>query len=495
MKNLFSKYCSLREEKGPDGSVTSRIKLQKKDGSKEFLPFTVNRSTHSNLRFLIKAFSDSKNVGVGYTTIDKSKGEIEPQLKKKSLYLTGGAVRDHLKGKTPRNYDLVTDATMSEIRMILTHPEARFTETKPRQAEHAKESKYTNLPAPGTKNKIFYVSRWDKQGKEIELTVEINHEDFSLAPFSKSLKSRIVQPESTESAASVEEDASNRDFTINSLYIPLTTADGENNDLIDPHGGAHHLKTGEVKAVNDDFESRVSEDPSTSLRYMKIVNRFGDSSKIPEEYAKSITKHKDLIGISKDHIRKEFISGLENKDCDPKKYIKGFSSTGLLGSIFPGVEFDPEDMPEDFKGDRWLATAWILRNNDPAEIKDLLISNSWSSQEAGDISYLVKLYNWGSKNKFDPKDFYDVKNSHIGLTKSKIKDWMQMSKANGPELDSFLNQDDSDLTSYTSGPEGRKVANPQFVKYLGRSPQGTEFDAIRRILSTSKFKDALGKLD
>lgn len=514
MKKFFANYFQLREETGAKpsegdgekvgsngdgnlpgaGNITSRIKLQKKEGSREFTPFTINKTTHPNLRVLIKAFADSQNVGVGYTTIDKSKGEVEPNLKKKVLYLTGGAVRDHLKGKTPRNYDLVTDATPSEMRMILTQPDTQFTETKPREGDYASDERYAKLPAPGTKNKIFYASRWDKQGKELEVTSEINGEQFSIATLSKSSKSRRVQPDKGQSAASVEEDSANRDFTINSLYIPLTTADGDNSELIDPHGGAHHLKNGEVKAVGDDLESRIAEDPSTALRYMKMVTRYGKSDKIPEKDQQSISRHKDLAGVDKDTVRKEFLSGLEHPDSDPRKYMKMFQNTGLLNSVFPGVDFDPEQMPEDFRGDRWLAPAWVLRNNDPEDIKTMLSNGGWSKQESGDIAYLVKLYQWGAKNKFDPKDFYDMKSAHTGLTSSKVREWMQMAKANGPEVDNFLRQDDKDLAPYSQGADGKRTVNPQYTKFLGRAPQGSEFDSVRRNLSTQRWKDSLNKL-
>lgn len=500
MKNLFANYFQLREETGQKPSenssgntIVSKIKLQKKEGSKEFSPFTVNRSSHPNLRILIKAFVNSPNVGVGYTTIDKSKGEVEPQLKKKALYLTGGAVRDHLKGKTPKNYDLVTDATISEIRMILKHAESKFVETKPQSREHANDKQYSKMPPTGSKNKIFYVSRWDKEGKEIEFTVEVNGEQFRLSPLSKSSKSKLANPDKGEPAASIEEDSANRDFTINAMYIPLTTPDGENSDLLDPHGGAHHLQSGEIKAVGDKLADRLSEDPSTSLRYLKVLNRFGDSDKMPKNYQSLIMQHKDLSGVDKDHIRNEFLSGLESQDSDPRKYLKSLQSTGLLSAIFPGIDFDPDNMPEDFRGDRWLATAWILRNNDPEEIKELLSQGGWSKNEANDIAYLVKLYKWGSEN-FDSNKFFDMKTCHTGLTKNKIKDWMKMAKAYKPEVDNFLDYEDGDLTPYTADNSGKRSVNPIYVKFLGRVPVGGEFDAVKRNLFTQRWKDGLNKL-
>lgn len=499
MKTLFGKYFVLREESEGGGEgpkkpqITSRIKLQKVEGSKEFGPFTINRTMHPNLRLLIKAFSDSDKVGVGYTTIEKTKGEVEPQLKKKNLWLTGGAVRDHLKGKTPRNYDIVTDATPSEIRMILTQPDSGFSETKPRCGDYASDERYAKLSAPGSKNKIFYASRWDKTGKEIEMTAEINGEKFEMSTLGKHAKSRRVQPEKGEPATSVEEDATNRDFTINAMYIPLTTPDGDNSELIDPHGGAHHLKNGEVVAVGD-FNKRLGEDPATALRYMKTVNRYGNPDKIPDKYQQALSRHKDLADIPKDHVRKEFLDGLEHPDSDPRKYMKSFKKTGLLSAVFPGVDFDEEDMPEDFQGDRWLAPAWVLRNNDPEDVKKMLTGGGWSKQEASDIAYLVKLYTWGSKNKFDPDQFYDMKQQHTGLTKAKVREWMQMAKAHGPEVDSFLQHDDKDLTPYTQGEGGKKAVNPEYTKHLGRTPFGGEFDHVKRYLSTKRWKDTAGKL-
>lgn len=505
-KTLFGKYIHIREETGggngggqqgsaSPGGVTSRVKLQKRpDGSPEFAPFTVSRTMHPNLRLLIKAFTDSDKVGVGYTTIEKNKGEVEPQLKKKTLYLTGGAVRDHLKGKTPRNYDLVTEATPSEMRMIMTQGEAGFVEVKPQEGDYASDERYAKLPAAGSKSKAFYVSRWDKQGKEMEITAVINGEKFNIATLSKSTKSRRVSPDQGESASSVEEDASNRDFTINSMYIPLTQADGDNSELIDPHGGAHHLKNGEVIAVGN-MAQRLKDDPATGQRYVNMVSRFGNPDKIPEKYQQALSRHKDMADVPKDHVRKEFLGGLEHPDTDPRKYMKAYKSTGLIGAVFPGVDFDDDEMPEDFQGDRWLAPAWILRNNEPEKVKEVLLGGGWKKTEAEDIAYLVKMYNWGSKNKFDPNMFYDMKSQHTGLPKAKVREWMQMAKSHGPEVDSFLNHDDKDLTPMVHGEDGKRGVNPEFTKHLGRAPRSNdEFDGVRKQLSTKRWQDSLNKL-
>jgi tRNA nucleotidyltransferase/poly(A) polymerase len=254
---------------------------------------------------------------------------------------------------------------------------------------------------------------------------------------------------------------------------------------------ARHLKNGEVVAVGD-FSKRLGEGPATALRYMKTLNRYGNPDKIPDKYQQALSRHKDLADVPKDHVRKEFLDGLENPDSDPRKYMKSFKKTGLLSAVFPGVDFDEEDMPEDFQGDRWLAPAWVLRNNDPEDVKKMLTGGGWSKQEASDIAYLVKLYNWGAENKFDADQFYDMKQMHTGLTKAKVREWMQMAKANGPEMDSFLNHDDKDLSPYTDN-GGKRTVNPEYTKHLGRTPFGSEFDHVKRHLSTKRWKDSIGK--
>lgn len=488
MKSLFSRYIQIREEseEGPIG-VTAKIKLQKKQGSNEFTPFVIDKDNHANLSPIISAFLDSDKVGLGYTTIDKNKGEIEPQLKKKSIFLTGGAVRDHLVGKTPKNYDLVTDATASEIRMILEN--GGFKEVK----GQIEGKKYDNLPNNVSGKKIFYVSRTDKKGKEIEIVAVVKGQPFRISSMSKSPKSRYFDPSDIKLASSVEEDGMNRDFTINAMYIPLTNDDGANTELIDPFGGAHHLKSGEIKAVGNNFKDRMKEDPMTAFRLVNHFNRFGKGQNIPDEYSKFMGSEDDYDGVSPDKIKGEFVNGLENSDIDAKKFLKTYHSTGLLNLVFPNIDLDIDDVPNDMKCDRWMAAAWILRNNNPTDVKDVLMAGGWSKQEANDIGYLVKFYQWG-KSKFDINQFYNMIESHTGLTKAKIKEWMHLVNMHGKEVDQFMHFNKDDLNLHNMDEFGNKKANPIFVQILGRDPVGGEGDEIRKILMTSRWKDMTDRM-
>lgn len=406
---LFEQFVNLKEN-----TVSSKIKLQKET---DFTPFVVDKDNHSNLRPLIRAFLESDRIGVGYTTLDKTKGEIEPKLKKKKLYLVGGAVRDHLKGKTIRGFDLVSDATPDEMRKILSQSEENFKEIKPKSHEN---EKYNNLPKENGK-KTFYASNWDKSDKEIEITVEINGEKFPISTLSKHSKSKNFKIDKAEMANSLEDDAKNRDFTINALYIPLTNPDGENSDLIDPHGGAHHLKRGEVVPI--EFQKRLKEDPITGQKMIRMMARFGNLKGFPKKILSSLSKDADFSKISKNDIRKEFLKGLENQDVETKSYMDAYDKSGILKFLFPNLNFSIEDIPDAIQGDRWLSVAYVLKENDPKEVKDLLVAGGWNSQEAKDIAHLVKL-NHMKKSPY----LSDMEHFDIGLSKNKINKWLDVIK-------------------------------------------------------------------
>jgi hypothetical protein len=100
------------------------------------------------------------------------------------------------------------------------------------------------------------------------------------------------------------------------------------------------------------------------------------------------------------------------------------------------------------------------------------------------------MHQWG-KNRFDTSNFYDMIQSHTGLTKSKVKEWMKIAKTYGSEVDSFLNFDAGDLNPYQSDDSGLRKVNPTYVKFLGRSPMGGEFDTVKSILMTNRWSDMI----
>jgi tRNA nucleotidyltransferase/poly(A) polymerase len=474
----------------------SEIKLSK-DG--DFKPFTVSDESHSNLRVLVQAFLDSDRVpipgpdGTGpLTTIEKDKGETVPRLKKKTLYLVGGAVRDHLRGKTPKDYDLATDATPDEIRLILRH--AGFTEVKPQTGKHApKDRRYDKHPEGANKSKTYYAKGWDRAGREFVMGVKVSGQEFEVATFRKDSKGGDGRTPDRMEFAGLEDDAARRDFTINSMYIPLSNANGDNNRVIDPHGGAHHLRSGEVKFVGDPKE-RLEEDQLRALRYVRFLARRGMNGQVPPDYKEAIQTIRELPSVSKERVREEFVKALEHPETDTRMLLKVYKDLGLLDTVFPKMQFKL-DKDDDFtdKKDRRLVTAHLLRHNHQDDVKQMLSGTHWPNNEVNDIMHLLKMSKWGQSYKSNPdefyKGFYDVKSgqNRTSLVPSLIRSWAKMTGMDEEAIEHYLAHELS-TRGMISQPNGVRTVNPEIVQRLGRVPQGEDFGTAIRDIESDKFR-------
>lgn len=505
MRDTFLKYLSLRENTTENGQIKKASSEVKLADDSDFKPFLVDSEHHPNLRLLVQAFLDSDKVALpgpeGFpsklTILDK-KGEQTPKLKKKTLYLVGGAVRDHLLGKTPRNYNLVTDATPDEIRLTLKA--ANFTEAKPQSKGVPMDKKYDKHPEAGNKSKTFFAQGWDRAGKEYTFTIKINGEEFELSTLRKDAKGK-KSPDHMEFGG-LEDDASKRDFTVNSMYIPLTSADGPNAKLIDPHGGAHHLRAGEIKFIGNPKE-RVGEDQGRILRMIRQIASHGKNTKIGDDVKAAISDVKDLPDLDRDTIRDEFLRGLEHPDTDPTHYVKLHKDLGLLNTVFPDVDFKLDD-PKDFsdKKEKRLAIAWLLRNNNPAKIESALKKGNWSNKEIKEITHLIEIANWMKKHKTSPElffnDFFKIKSKlhepDNNLVPSLIRQWGRMNELPEDILNKFLTHDLS-TKGFIKDDFGNRSINPEIVKVLGRMPQGQEFSDTIKKIETDKFRKTCEKKD
>lgn len=152
------------------------------------------------------------------------------------LYVVGGAVRDALLGKEPKDYDVATDAQPEKILQILArHPEYKTLEI-------GKSFGIINVITP--------------EGNEYE--VATFREDIG--------KGR--RPDAV-AFTTIENDVKRRDLTINALFYDI--AKGE---VVDFVGGIEDIKNGVVRAVGDPTE-RFDEDRLRILRVIRFAARMG----------------------------------------------------------------------------------------------------------------------------------------------------------------------------------------------------------------------------
>ncbi len=413
MYKTFLEYVQSRSPgaESPPGesqTVTARITLG--DGN-DLPPFVVSddgnsqyNGQNSGLASLIRAFK--KGANWGWSRDDRT-GEDKPvKMGGKRLYLTGGALRDHLLGKRPRNIELATNASPDETYHVLSQNGFKYIKN---QAEA------TTLP------KCFWVTERDARDRPYAFGVKVRNDVYELSVFARRTNGdngKIVEP------GSHQDDAASRDFTMNAMYLLLSNDDGPNKELFDFHGGVRDLLDRKVQSVGD-LGTRVQEDPVRALRYARLLSRYGDADNVPEQDVATIKGAGDLISSLKPEvIFDEFLKGMGYEDIDPRTCVKVFGNLGLLEPLFPGMKLDTE-LPATLReiGDRHAPLAWMLRSQ-PPEVLQSRLNTVWRPQELQKVVFLVKLLQKLSHD-IDPESLEDLLISHTrtGLPARRVKVW------------------------------------------------------------------------
>ena len=177
------------------------------------------------------------------------------------LRVVGGAPRDLVLGKQPKDIDLATDATPEEMMGVLDSENIKYITTG---LQH------------GTITAVV-------SGEPYEITtlrVDTEH------------TGRHAQVEWTRSW---EKDAERRDLTFNAMSMDLE------GNLYDYYGGLEDLKAGEVRFVGDPAE-RIREDYLRILRYFRFHSRYRETA-YPEGTEEAIRATKDgLAQISGERV-------------------------------------------------------------------------------------------------------------------------------------------------------------------------------------------------
>lgn len=487
----FEEYFKQRQSKRPlvemdekksepakPGGVTTNITLGKDN---DFQPFVVTDDprnpaypSYPNLAPVIRAFQDSNKVAV-YNSMGNDGSAKPHKLGSKKLFLVGGPVRDHLKGKTPKDLDLATDATPDEIRMILL--DAGFVETDAVDAP-AKDARSSSKNG----SKIFYVKGKDKgSNQDFVFGVKVNGEEFDLATFRKDSKESDGRRPNSMQFAGHKDDADRRDLTINSMYISLTNPDGPNNTLTDFHGGVRDIMHGDVRFVGNP-EDRLNEDLLRALRYVRFLARYGNgkpNQDAKEAIAKVLPKMLDRKVLSPERIQDEFSKGLSSKDVDPAVYIKLYKELGLIDIVFPGVKINTTSLPQD--RDKSVVTAMLLRDNKPEVVLNALKDAHWSTQDTNRVVFLIKMLNFHPHVSPEELDQYLRQYQSSGINPKSLKSfWGSQKPDQGGVIDSFVN--------FVGSPRVSTMQNDEFGNPRVRS----EFEDLFDTDGANRFRPRSG---
>lgn len=214
-------------------------------------------------------------------------------------YLVGGGVRDLLLGRTPKDFDIGTDATPRQVKSIFRNSRVI-----------GKRFKLIHVFFHG--GKIIEVSTFRDQSAPIDFSDEAEAD-----------KKLVIRD---NNYGTPESDAQRRDLTINGLFYDLSTF-----SIIDYVGGMKDLNAGLIRVIGDP-DIRFKEDPVRLIRTVRHAVRTGFV--IEESCKKSLIKNSNLIVKSSavrvyEELKKDFGSG------HLLPIIKQLETLGVLKHLLP----------------------------------------------------------------------------------------------------------------------------------------------------------------
>ena len=288
----------------------------------------------------------------------------------KQLYVVGGAVRDAILGKSPKDFDLTTDAKPDEVLAI------------------AKKGGFKTVEV----------------GKQFGVVIVGGHE---IATFRKDIgKGR--RPDAVD-FTDIKGDVKRRDLTINALFYDIGKK-----QIVDLVGGIADLKKKKIRTVGN-AEDRFDEDPLRKLRAVRFAGSVG--GKMSKDTWGALKQNSDISGVSAERIRDEFIKGVTKAKNVPN-YFKMLKTLGMFKQIFPGLSILHMKLnTNDYK----LQIAYMLQTNDKDKVKSKLNSLKYTNVEVNDIWLLIYM----SRPAEVIQDLPSFKKlqSNSKLTTSQIKNW------------------------------------------------------------------------
>lgn len=287
------------------------------------------------------------------------------------LYVVGGAVRDALLGKTPKDFDLATDAVPDKVEEILS------------------KAKYKTLPT-GKQFGVINVFT-DKDEYEIATFREDVYSKSSLQMPTVDKDGNIIsntesdgrRPDSV-TFTNIEGDVKRRDLTINALFYDIDT-----HEVVDLVGGIQDLKNGVVRTVGNPSD-RFNEDRLRILRAIRFAGRFG--SELDPATDAALKNDASLDKISGERIRDEFIKGLQSSKSQ-QQYLQMIQKYGLFDWVFRGLKVDTSviDKLRNNYDDYIVLLARLLKGNNVDALKKTLNQLKYSVDEVRAITFLVAM--------------------------------------------------------------------------------------------------------
>jgi len=281
-----------------------------------------------------------------------------------AAFVVGGAVRDLMLGRDPKDYDVATDATPEQVREL-----------------------FRRSRIIGRRFRIVHVMC----GREMVEVSTYRGEQSDADDGEKRVADEHGRLLRDNVFGSQEQDATRRDFTVNALFY-----DPSSQEVWDYHGGVADLRKKQLRMIGDP-ERRYREDPVRMLRAVRLSASLGLT--IEQHTRKPIKGLASLLANVPparlfDEMLKLLLSGHAG-DC-----VQQLRRQGLHHGLLPMLDV----ILEQPLGERFIMAA--LRNTDDRVNRDKPVSpaflfaallwhevlSAWRELEAKGVNTLPALY-------------------------------------------------------------------------------------------------------
>ncbi len=296
-------------------------------------------------------------------------------------YIVGGCVRDLLLNQIPKDYDITTDATPSEIMSIFP----------------------INIPT-GIKHGTITVV----MGQGVE-----NHFEVTTFRIESEYKDGR-HPDEVMFVMNIEQDLARRDLTINAIaFDPLF------NILMDPYDGILDIKNGFIRAVGNP-DARFKEDGLRIMRAARFAARFGYAieSKTQTAMANNLsTLQKVSIERIKDELCKTLMT---NRPSYGINCLLECGALTAIAPIFTDYALMFKDKLNDCLANLETRVAMLFANITTKNAYQELLNLKFSNKEIKRICFLLDLLD--KYNDLSQKDTVNAYKSFMAVLKNHSPD-------------------------------------------------------------------------
>jgi poly(A) polymerase len=201
--------------------------------------------------------------GIDLTLVDDRAVKVVRTLKEAGFeaYIVGGAVRDLLVGRRPKDFDVATNATPEEVKGLFRRA---FIIGRRFRLVHVVFGRGRDHEVIEVSTFRAYLDASDADtvaGNEKTSKSELAGKSHVVDASGRVLRDNVWGPQI--------EDAARRDFTVNAMYY-----DPETQTVVDYHGGLRDAKQRVLRMIGDP-ETRYREDPVRIVRVVRFAAKLG----------------------------------------------------------------------------------------------------------------------------------------------------------------------------------------------------------------------------